>query len=137
MKRTPLRNAVKQTSLREIVLALVVVSMAPALAACVGTTPADNTTDDRARERAIAAEEQYLADRLGNATCLEEWGTEPTTGEVDATIANRAADVVSVEVTHPYWYSMGRDESDSISNAVYNVTSADIERVSGDDVSPC
>lgn len=101
------------------------------------TVPPAVVSDADAKERALAAEEAYLTERLRSASCLSNWGTYPTTASKRATVADRTADGVRVEVVHPYSYSTDRTEADGASRAVYAVTADDAERVSGDAVSPC
>ncbi|WP_430506481.1 hypothetical protein [Haloparvum sp. PAK95] len=91
-------------------------------------------TDEEAKERALNAEEKYLKDHLSNATCLNDWGTTPTTASKQATVTKRTAEKVFVEVTHPYWFSTNRSEADSSSEAVYTVTADTAERKSGDNI---
>lgn len=99
------------------------------------TTPEPN---ESAEERALAAEEAYLEAQLRNASCVESWGTDATVGiEEEATTVNRTEDGVYVEVTHPFWYGTDRVEADSGSTAIYLVTPESVERIRGDEVSPC
>ena len=95
-------------------------------------------SNETVMERALAAEETYLEAAFRNASCVESWGTEATVGiDRGATVVNRTADGVYVEVTHPYWYGTDDTEADGGSNALYLVTSETVHRVRGDDVSPC
>lgn len=94
-------------------------------------------SDEEATTRALAAEETYLQSRLQNASCLLSWGTTPTTSSEEATVVERTAEGVVVDVTHPYWYSKEGEEADLSSHAFYLVTETRIERTSGDDVAPC
>ncbi|MFC4449984.1 hypothetical protein [Halorussus aquaticus] len=106
-------------------------------------------SDEAATERALAAEEAFLTERLGNASCLDDWGTYPTTAQKRATVVERTADGVRVEVSHPFSYSTEQTETegdsrtvslvtaDGASRAVYLVTADDARRVSGDTISPC
>lgn len=104
------------------------------------TVDVPNISDAEANARALAAEEEYLTRRLENATCLEGWDFGGTV-ERRATVLDRTADTVYVEVTHPYAYGqeLGRGDSvsDTGSNARYVVTAEGTRRVSGDGVSPC
>ncbi|HKL30089.1 MAG TPA: hypothetical protein VJ898_12605 [Natrialbaceae archaeon] len=90
-------------------------------------------------ERALATEEGYLEAVFRNASCVESWGTDATVGiDREATVVNRTADGVYVEVTHPYWYGTDDNtEVDDGSNALSLVTSETVHRVRGDEVSPC
>ncbi|RDZ63434.1 hypothetical protein C5B90_09810 [Haloferax sp. Atlit-12N] len=99
--------------------------------------PLAEISDEDAKARALAAEETYLETRLQNATCLLSWGTTPTTASKEAMVVERSADGVVVDVTHPYWYGKEGEEADSSSEAFYLVTETNIERTSGDNVSPC
>ncbi|MGB9955979.1 hypothetical protein ACOZ4B_06270 [Haloferax prahovense] len=99
--------------------------------------PLAEISDEDAKARALAAEEAYLETCLQNATCLLSWGTTPTTASKEAMVVERSADGVVVDVTHPYWYGKEGEEADSSSEAFYLVTETDVERTSGDDVSPC
>lgn len=91
-----------------------------------------------ATERALAAEEASLEAVFRNASCVESWGTDATVGiDREATVVNRTADGVYVEVTHPYWYGTDDTEADDGSHALYLVTPETVHRVRGDDVSPC
>lgn len=94
--------------------------------------------DEEAKERALAAEEDYLTSQFENASCIEEWGLTAYGGIAEnATISNRTVDGVYVEVTHPYWYGTGQDEVDYGSTALYLVTPDNVQRIDGDDISPC
>ncbi|WP_435179390.1 hypothetical protein [Halorussus sp. AFM4] len=99
--------------------------------------PAGVVSDAEAKKRALAAEERYLKDRLREASCLQNWGTTPTTSSERATVTDRTADGVRVEVHHPYSYSTDRTEADLASTARYVVTADAVRRVDGDEVSPC
>ncbi|KAB1193721.1 hypothetical protein GJR96_09830 [Haloferax sp. MBLA0076] len=99
--------------------------------------PLAEISDEDAKARALAAEEAYLETRLQNATCLLSWGTTPTTASKEATVVERSADGVVVDVTHPYWYGKENEEADSVSEAFYLVNETSVERTSGDDISPC
>ncbi|KAB1198625.1 MULTISPECIES: hypothetical protein [Haloferax] len=108
------------------------------------TTPASQTeipfaevTDEDAEARALAAEEAYLDSRLQNASCLLSWGTTPSTASREATVVERSADGVVVDVTHPYWYSKEGEEADLVSEAFYLMNNTSVRRTSGDEVSPC
>ena len=113
------------------------------------STEPDGTTTDRttvppsvvsggeAKKRALAAEERYLKDRLSDASCLQNWGTTPTTSSERATVIDRTAKGVHVEVQHPYWYSTDRSEAGLASTAEYVVAADEVRRVEGSTVSPC
>ena len=94
--------------------------------------------DTEARDQALTAEEEYITEQLGNASCVKEWGLTDYVGwEKGATVINRSVDGVYVEVTHPYWYSTEEVEADIGSEATYRVTGDEVKRVSGTTVSPC
>lgn len=100
-------------------------------------TPNPPVADGEATERALAAEETYLRDRLSAADCLENWGTTPTTASREATVVARTDEHVRVDVQHPYWYSTSNAEADGVSEAVYEVTADEERRVEGDEIRPC
>lgn len=100
-------------------------------------TPPTEDAEPTAEAQALAAEERYLVSRLQNASCLLSWGTTPATASKEATIVNRSADGVVVDVTHPYWYSIEGEEADLVSEAFYLVNETGVRRTSGDEVSPC
>ncbi|WP_058366176.1 hypothetical protein [Haloparvum sedimenti] len=100
-------------------------------------TPNPPVGDEEATERALAAEEAYLQDRLSAADCLENWGTTPTTASREAAVVAHTDEHVRVELQHPYWYSTASAEADSASEAVYEVTADDERRVEGDEIQPC
>ena len=118
-----------------VTVALVV---ALSLAGCLGIDGGPAVTDEAARERALAAEEQYLRDRLENASCAEGWGTNSYTGiQQEATVVNHTTDGVFVDVVHPFWYGTATVDADGRSEATYLVTDDEARRVRGTDVSPC
>jgi len=93
--------------------------------------------DSEAKERAFAAEEAYLTERLEAADCLQNWGATASTASEDATVVERNADGVRVNVRHPYWYSTERVDADTRSIARYLVDAERAERLYGSDVDPC
>ncbi|MCF2207356.1 hypothetical protein KI372_08590 [Halobacterium salinarum] len=104
-------------------------------------------TDSTAKERALAAEAEYLRSELSGARCLDSWGTSATAVRKNATVTNRTADGVRVAVVHPYWSTESWTEpasnrshkthTDGGSHAHYLVTPATVERVDGDSLAPC
>ena len=94
-------------------------------------------SDSDAGELALQAEEVYLSMHLRNASCLETWGTYPTTSSEVATVVNRSAERIIVTVQHPYSYSTDNTEADSSSTARYRVTENGTTRLSGDEIAPC
>lgn len=138
------------------------IALATLLAGCSGpdvTTESRSTTDTTenetispsilsdpaAKERALAAEEEYLEGQLAGATCLDDWGTTATVIEKEATVIDRTEDGVRVEVIHPYWYTKTvsgqgtsiQEHADAGTRATYLVTTEDADRVNGDVVTPC
>lgn len=108
------------------------------LAGCLGGAISDvYLTDGVAKERALEAEESYLVERLENASCLTGWGTSETTAQTTASVADRTAEGVVVDVTHAYWYSTEKAEADGASEARYVITDDDTRRIHGETVSPC
>ena len=118
---------------------LVALAVLLALAGCAGLgTGGPDITDEEARERALAAEERHISDRLGNASCVESWSPESYVGiEQEATVTNRTERGVFVTVRHPLTYSTEQTEADVASEARYLVTADDVERLGGTDVAPC
>lgn len=112
-------------------------------------TPSNRTelSEAEAKEQALHAEETYLERQLSNASCLDDWGTTSTTARKSATVTDQTAEGVRVEVVHPYWFTETRTEEgsnksykshmDGGSHAQYLVAPEDIERLSGDPLSPC
>ncbi|WP_256295978.1 hypothetical protein [Haloarchaeobius salinus] len=94
-------------------------------------------SESEAGEIALQAEETYLSMHLRNASCLETWGTYPTTSSTVATVVNRSAERIIVTVQHPYSYSTDTSEADSSSTARYRVTENGTTRLSGDEIAPC
>jgi hypothetical protein len=91
-----------------------------------------------AKERALTAEERYLRSRLRNANCVDGWSLTSFVGlEQSATVTNRTAEGVTVEVSHPYSYRSSDVDADVESEARYLVTENETRRVDGPDVAPC
>lgn len=102
------------------------------------SSTAPDVTDEEARERALDAEERHITERLENSSCVESWSLNSYVGlEEQATTTNRTDSGVYVAVKHPYTYGTEREEADVASEAEYLVTTDDLNRVSGTDVSPC
>ena len=109
------------------------------------TIAPSDLSDSAAKERALAAEEEYLEGQLSGATCLDDWGTTPTVVSKEATVTDRTEDGVRVDVRHPYWYTRTmsdqgtsiQEHADGGSRATYLVTREDADRVDGDIVTPC
>ena len=114
----------------------------PAVAVVLLVAVAGILSATAAERRALAAEEDLLADRLSAATCLETWGTNEGGGpRREATVTGIAADGVRVRVTVPYAYSTTIDgrtlHADAASRAVYVVSVGASRRIAGDTVAPC
>ena len=101
------------------------------------TVSSSEVSDEEAKDRALAAEEEYLKGELENASCLNGWGTTPSTASESAEVVDRSADGVTVSITHPYWYGTDNVEADGASNAFYVVTEDESRRASGTDIDPC
>ena len=110
-----------------------------------GTISPAKLSDSTARERALAAEEEYLEGQLAGAPCLDDWGTTATVVSKEATVTDRTEDGVRVDVLHPYWYTRTvtdqgtsiQEHADAGSRATYLVTTEGADRVNGDVVAPC
>lgn len=107
-----------------------------ALAGCPGLTDA-GLTDDDAKQRALQAEETHLESQLRNASCLGDWGTNPTVTGEEATVVNNTGSEAYVRVVHPYWTSRPAVETDGATESIYRVTQNTTERIDGDRLSPC
>lgn len=95
-----------------------------------------------AGQRALAAEEEYVADRLSDTPCLTDWGVNEGAGPSrDASIREVSPSGVRVHVTVPYAYTTESDGepmfADTASEATYVVTPVTARRVSGDDLPAC
>jgi hypothetical protein len=95
-----------------------------------------------AEGRALEAEEAYVADRLENASCLSDWGTSEGAGpSKDASITKVTTHRLQISVTLPYAYTTeaGNETmyADFASEAVYEVSPTRVQRIRGDDISPC
>jgi len=102
-----------------------------------GTGSVASISNASAKEWALCAEERYLRTTLDSAGCLNEWGTSATVVEETATVLNRTADAIYLDIRHPYWFSKGSLSDDGFSEATYLVTSDLITRTEGDAVAPC
>lgn len=94
-----------------------------------------------AERHALAAEDEYVSDRLANASCLSDWDTGVAVVAERAAVTGPAVGGVRVNVTLPYSTTTVSDgvetHADAGSAATYVVTLTDVQRVRGDDVSPC
>ena len=95
-----------------------------------------------AGQRALAAEEEYVADRLSDTPCLTDWGVNEGAGPSrDASITGLSTSGVRVHVTVPYAYTAESDGepvfADTASDATYVVTPVTTRRVGGDDLPAC
>lgn len=97
-----------------------------------------DVTDEEAKERALAAEEQHITDQLENTSCVESWSPTSFVGlEEEATVTNRTDEWMHVVVKHPYSVTTEEIEADTESESRYLVTSENVDRISGTKVSPC
>lgn len=94
-----------------------------------------------AERRALRAEQAHVADRLGTAACLDDWGVNEGAGPSrEASVTGVTAGGLRVAVTLPYAYSTtdgGTVYADTASEAVYAVTLTDARRLGGETVDPC
>lgn len=118
---------------------LLILALLVAFTGCAGLSEiGQDVTDEEARERALAAEEQHITEQLGNASCVESWSpTSPVGLEEEVTVTNRTDEGVYVVVKHPYSFATEQQEADTESEARYLVTPEDVNRISGTKVSPC
>lgn len=113
-------------------------SSSTATATAVPETTTVETTNERAKDRALTAEKKHITEQLENASCVEDWGLGDYGGwGKEATVINQSTDGVYVTVRHPYWYGTEEVESDGGSEATYQVTDAEVQRLSGTNISPC
>ncbi|MFC6952384.1 hypothetical protein [Halorubellus litoreus] len=106
--------------------------------ATAGCLTAGGVSNDDATERALDAEEASITERFENASCVESWSLTSYVGiDEEATVLNRTADGVYVNVTHPLSYATDDEEADVATDATYLVTENETRRVSGTNVSPC
>lgn len=111
------------------------------------TVSPSDVSDDKAKILALDAEEVYLSKHFANATCLEDWGTYPTTASKEASVTNRTAEGVYMDVVHPFSYrtkpkEVGegkkvQTEADGASEASYLITDNSSIRLQGDAIAPC
>ncbi|MFC7071459.1 hypothetical protein [Halobaculum lipolyticum] len=114
-----------RASLGAVALALLVLA--------AGTTFAS----DAAGDRALAAEQAFLEDRLAAADCLDSYGTgEVVVSERARVVGVRPTGLV-VDVRHPYALSTGRLEADAVAEARYLVGPDAVRRLDGDEIDPC
>jgi hypothetical protein len=127
-------------------LGVPVASDSPANDSRTTTVASASVPDGPAKQFALDAEEAYLESVLSNASCLDSWGTSPTVTTEEATVVERSAAGVRVEVRHPLSYSiertnedgtMERVHADGASEATYLITENGTERLTGDTPSPC
>lgn len=111
---------------------------APPTATAANETTTVDKTHERAKDRALTAEEEYITEQLENASCVNQWGLTDYVGwEKEASVINQSAEGVYVNVSHPYWYSTSEEEADVGTKATYLVTGDEVQRHSGMEVSPC
>lgn len=106
-----------------------------------GETPLPQSVlgNGTARTRALDAEEDYVTRRLRNADCVDSWGVYDAGGSrpKEATVLDRRAEGVVVNVTHPFWWGNERVDDDDFSKAAYRITTGDTHRISGRTIDPC
>lgn len=95
-----------------------------------------------AEDRALDAEEDYVAGNLEDTSCLTEWGTSEGAGpSKDASVTKVTTSGVRVTVTLPYAYTAESDGetvyADTASEALYRVKFTGTQRLAGDEITPC
>lgn len=94
-----------------------------------------------AERRALDAEASHVADRLEDAPCLADWGTNEGAASGYVAVTGATAGGLRVAVGLPYAYTTETDEgtvyADSVSEAAYVVGPTGARRVSGDRIAPC
>lgn len=97
-------------------------------------------SDREAESRALRAEKTYLVTHLQNASCLDSWGTGPYLAAPNATVEDRNATGVFVDVIHPWSYTVDDVAADGWTEATYFVTETNTTRLTGHnitDTTPC
>ncbi|MFB6184723.1 MAG: hypothetical protein ABEI96_09235 [Haloarculaceae archaeon] len=91
--------------------------------------------------RATNAESDYVATRLADAACLDDWGVNEGAASGSVAVTGLSPGGVRVSVTLPYAYRVETDEgpvfADTASEAVYVVSPFRTRRISGDEIAPC
>lgn len=106
--------------------------------ATTGCLTGAGVSNDAAKEQALDAEEAYITEQFEDAPCVESWSLTSFVGiEEEASVLNRTADGVYVDVTHPLSYATDEEEADVKTEATYLVTPDAVRRVSGTNASPC
>lgn len=95
-----------------------------------------------AHQRALAAEQEYVAAQLENESCLTEWGVNEGAATQRVSVTGVTADGLRVAVRLPYAYTVADENgelifADTSSNAVYAVTFTETRRIRGDTISIC
>lgn len=94
-----------------------------------------------AERRALAAEESYVADRLDDADCLDDWGTMEGAATKRVAVTGVTPGGLRVSVEMPYAYTTEVDGervfADTASEAVYAVSPTDARRERGDEITLC
>lgn len=124
---------------------LLAISISIGLTGCIERLRGDITSgqtnetpsDSEAKEQSLAAEEQYIFEKLQNAPCVVKGAPGGMTGEKEATIINRTNKGTHVKVVYPYHYSTDSLEVDAESEAVYIVNRDEVKRVQGDNIVNC
>ena len=94
-----------------------------------------------AKQRALNAEEKYVANQLQNESCLKDWGANEGAATIDASVTGVTTDGYRVKVSMPYAYTVERDGEDTFadfpSEAVYIVSFIVTRRIQGEEISIC
>ena len=97
-------------------------------------------SDREAGSRALRAEKTYLVTHLQNTSCLDSWGTGAYLAAPNATVEDRNATGVFVDVIHPYSFTVDDGAADGWTEATYFVTETNTTRLTGHnitDTTPC
>jgi len=94
-----------------------------------------------AEQRALNAEEKFVANQLQNESCLKDWGANEGAATIDASVTGMTTDGYRVKVSMPYAYTVERDGEDIFadfpSEAVYIVSFTVTRRIQGEEISIC
>lgn len=94
-----------------------------------------------AEQRALDAEEAYVAEQLRDEPCLTDRGVNEGAATRRVSITGVTAGGVRVAVSVPYAYTVERNGepifADTASDAVYGVTLTSTRRIRGDDIDIC
>ncbi|WP_436911580.1 hypothetical protein [Halosimplex marinum] len=94
-----------------------------------------------AQQRALAAERAHVTDRLGDASCLSDWGVDEGTATREASVTGLSITGLEVSVRVPYAYTQPLGDetlhADAAATATYRVSVTGAHRVAGDSIDPC